>query len=149
MQSHLGSILFLLSEFTFLLSPIFVHMWQVNMPSWRSSKVGLDVQIIVATEGSKAAQPSLGILFTAWYSENHKAGRPEVTEPSYFQRTRSLFQLSLWLPFRSFKSKVANCGPQITTIYTMPIFIVLLEHSHTHSLTSVHGCFCATKGAEH
>lgn len=37
---------------------------------------------------------------------------PKVTEPSSFRRTRSLFQLSLWVPLGSFKSGVKNQGPR-------------------------------------
>ena len=67
-----------------------------------------------------------GYLINGWPQENPKQpdlwklifrtaqSGPKATEPSDFLRTRSPFQLSLQVPFRSFKSEVANSGPWIT-----------------------------------
>lgn len=122
----------------------------MNIPSWRNSSVGLGC----SNNGSPQKCPKqLNLLqeFSLKPGFQNTAKLAKVTELSYFQRTRSLFQLSLWLPFRSFKLGVVNYGPQITTICTVPVFInkVSLEHSHTHSFMIVHGCFCAIKTAEH
>lgn len=125
-------------EFAFLLLSICLYTWQIELTclhreeaqAWAGGCLNDGLSQRYSYQPDLFRNALWRLVFRIPYS------CPKVTKPSCFQRTRSLFQSSLWFPLRSCKSGVANDGLRIT-VHPLPACSYeqsVTEHSCTHSL---------------
>lgn len=138
-QFHDSSVHAIFTEFTFLFLSMFVSIWQTNIPSWRSSRVGLGCLNNGLPQPTLLQEvPSL-VCGTphSWPKGDRDVLLPKDKAPISAVTVGSVQVLYI---------RGCKLWPLDHKHLPLPVFIneTSLKHSHTLLPTIFRGCFCAT-----